>query len=106
MTWEEKFEAMKALLGGNISLRMRKPGDWYVEASGRHVGGDGVLSGNYGNGSTPEEAVLQDWEKNVTNLPNDKYVVLSYPNIGPTDPKKYYRWNGFMWKEFLVERES
>jgi len=46
MTWEEKLQAIRSL-DSETHLRMRKPGDWYV-ASQIEVGGDGILSGAYG----------------------------------------------------------
>lgn len=91
MSWEQKLEAMIRLCGArNVSLRMREPGDWYVEVEGRYIGGNGILQGACGNGSTPQQAVEDDWKKYVIDIGDDFYIVA--PN------KLAYRWNGFMWK--------
>jgi hypothetical protein len=48
MTWEQKLLAMQALT--EVSLKMRKPGDWYVDARGRRVKAGVMSHGIYGNG--------------------------------------------------------
>jgi hypothetical protein len=101
MTWEQKLEATQALVGCyDVSLRMRKPGDWYVEVTGRYLGGDGLLRGMSGNGTTPEEAVNDDWVK-FTAIRDDQYIVL---NQGKTT-RRHVRWNGYMWQELPVEAQ-
>jgi hypothetical protein len=35
MTWEQKFAAILSI--GDAALRMRKPGDWYVDHRGVEV---------------------------------------------------------------------
>jgi hypothetical protein len=92
MTWEQKLAALQVLC--ETSLKMRKPGDWYVSASGREIGGDGMLIGEYGNGKTPEEAVEDDWRKIAEFLPSDRYVVTG----AMRGSRKQVRWNGFMWE--------
>jgi hypothetical protein len=92
MTWEQKLAALQALC--DTSLRMRKPGDWYVSATGRGIGGDGLSRGAYGNGKTPQEAVEDDWRQIVEHLPSDRYVIARSYSI-----EKRVRWNGFMWSE-------
>lgn len=92
MTWEQKLAALQALT--ETHLCMRKPGDWYVDAYARDIGGDGFLTGTFGNGMSPAEAVLDDW-KRITELPPGKYIVIS----ANSDKEKRVRWNGFMWKE-------
>lgn len=95
MTWEEKFQALAAI--GNISLHMRKPGDWYV----RH---DASLcwsqfkGGPYGNGTTPQEAVENHWEI-FTTLKAPGYSELRAVLASVGGQKKEVRWNGFMWCE-------
>jgi hypothetical protein len=93
MNWEEKFAALCALT--ETSLKMREPGDWYVSASSRDVGGDGFLTGVYGNGRTPQEAVEDDWMQLAESLPSDRYIVLG----GHRKSRKCVRWTGFMWVE-------
>jgi len=91
MTWEEKLAALKAL--ANTHLEMRAPGDWYVSAYAREVGGNGMLEGRYGNGRTPQEAVEDDWEKMTAKLPADRYIVV----YASGEDRQQYRWNGYMW---------
>ncbi len=88
MTWEEKLAALQAIT--DTSLCMRAPGDWYVSAHDRAIGGDGLLlTVSYGNGKTPEEAVNADWME-MTILPDHKYIQVG---------DRKYRWCKFMWRE-------
>lgn len=92
LTWEQQLVAIKAFAGDfNVSLKMRKPGDWYVEAH-MSLGGDGMLLGTYGNGRTPEEAVEDHWRIFAVEIPDDRYVVAT-----GEQPYRRARWNGFMW---------
>lgn len=88
MDWEQKLDALNSL--AECSLKMRRPGDWYVSQH-TEVGGDGLLTGLYGNGLTPEEAVNDHWNQLVENLPSDRHI--------RTHDNKSWRWAGFMWKE-------
>lgn len=88
MTWEEKFEALKAL--GNTSLRMRKPGHWYVEPGGRCIRDGPLGDGAYGEGSTPQAAIEDDWSK----IAEGGELIECSPWGGP---KQLVRWNGYMW---------
>jgi len=88
MTWEEKLYALKELTVTRVEMRI--PGDWYVSAYGRRIGGYGLLVGAYGEGGSPQFAVEDDWSLIVTDLPEGKYIRVKDKN---------YRWNGFMWKE-------
>lgn len=91
MTWEEKLQACQAL--GEVSLKMRKPGDWYVSQN-IEVKSGGVLHSVYGNGSTPKKAVENHWEK-LTVLKSSQYIVLNFCD----DNRRAVKWNGFMWEE-------
>lgn len=86
MTWEEKLAALNSL--SQCSLRMRKPGDWYV--SWHAETGGTMVSCDFGNGRTPEEAVNAHWDLYVTNLPSDRHIRAK---------NRCYRWVGFMWEE-------
>lgn len=86
MTWEQKLAALQLL--ADTSVRMRKPGDWYVSANGRGICGDGFERGCYGNGKTPEAAVEDDWLQ-MTSIPFDRYIQTR---------KGRFRWNGYMWE--------
>jgi hypothetical protein len=100
MDWQQKLAAIQAFAGShNVALRMRRPGDWYVDA-GMSLGGDGILYGTYGNGTTPEDAVRDHWQKFTVEIPADKYVVADRG-----DPHRRGRWNGFMW-ELMTDEEA
>ena len=91
MTWEEKFEACQIL--GEISLHMRKPGDWYVNHLGvsRHEGS--ILSGGCVlNASCPEVAVNKHWDW----LTDPKYYIVTKSYDGG---RAAFRWNRYMWKK-------
>ena len=91
MTWEQKFEAMRSLVGHfSICIRMRKPGDWYVNATGRNIAGQGFTRGTCGDGVTPQEAIEDDWRQYVDALPEGQYIAVGDRKV---------RWNGFMWKD-------
>jgi hypothetical protein len=97
MHWQQKLAAIIAFADHyHVALKMRAPDDWYVEA-GMTIGGDGMLTGAYGNGRTPEEAVEDHWEI-YSNLPHDRYAV--------NHANERARWNGFMWKEVTEEQAS
>lgn len=92
MTWEQKFAALQSI--ADTSLRMRKPGDWYVSATGRGIAGDGFVLGAYGNGKTPEEAIEDDFRQLAEFLPSDRYVVVERGG-----ERRQFRWTGFMWAD-------
>lgn len=92
MTWEQKLAALQSLT--DTSLRMRKPGDWYVSAVGRGIGGDGFLTGTYGNGKTPQEAVDDDWNQLTQFLPSDRYILVERAG-----KRRQVRWTGYMWED-------
>jgi len=89
MTWEQKLQALDALTG--CALRMRKPGDWYVDQSVEIKRGS-VLVGEYGGGATPEEAVNDHWAKLAES--GERLVTRAMCN-----DRKEARWNGFMWEQ-------
>lgn len=85
MNWEQKLAALQAL--GDTSLRMREPGNWYVNGAGE-IAQDRMLVGEYGNGATPEAAVNDHWQKftgtgQIVRLSGDRRVT----------------WRGFMWAD-------
>src|SRR3990167_8513124 len=92
MTWEQKLAAFQALT--EHSLRMRAPGDWYVEGSVEVKEGC-ILAGTYGNGRTPEAAVEDHWRQLVEELPREKYLVIR----AYRDTRRAVRWNGYMWAD-------
>lgn len=97
MTWEQKLAALKAL--GETSLKMRKPGDWYVEQIGvevKEVDGNGVIGGRHGDGRTPEEAVNNHWIELTEREP------LAYVRIKHLGERQHVKWNGFMWADVSV----
>ena len=90
MTWEQKLDALQSL--GECTLRMRKPGDWYVR-QGVEVSQGNLLVGEYGNGKTPEEAVMNHWDL-LSNLKPEEYLVVHA--MGPN--RQAVKWNGYMWQ--------
>ena len=90
MTWEQKLEACNALC--ECSLIMRKPGDWYVH-HGIEISQSGLLLGAYGNGTTPEEAVMNHWDE-ITKLKPGEHLVIHA--MGPN--RQAVKWNGYMWQ--------
>jgi hypothetical protein len=99
MTWEQKLAALTAL--GDTSLRMRKPGDWYVDHRGVEIGDGHILDSGHGDGATPEAAVEDRWAC-LTLLPPNKIIVLDAMRA----TRREVRWNGFMWADSpsLVQR--
>jgi hypothetical protein len=94
VTWEEKFAAIQAL-AREASLKMRKPGDWYVEAVGVEISEGCLLVGSYGNGRTPQEAVEDHWIKWTQLTGKQTHLVKN----AMRDDRQTYRWNGYMWAE-------
>ncbi len=92
MSWEQKFAAIKAF-AGDANLEMREPGDWYVSC-GMSVGGDGMLSGQYGNGINPVAAIEDHWSQ-YSSLAHNRYAV--------NRKNERARWNGFMWRAISEE---
>lgn len=87
MTWEQKIQALMAIT--DVSLRMRRPGDWYVDANFLRIVGDGMeTSTTVSDQQTPEDAVHAYWLA-VTALAS---------NLRLRSPKGEFRWNGFMWE--------
>ena len=90
MDWQQKLEACQAM--GDISLKMRKPGDWYVNHSGvERREGSCLSSGCVTGAKTPEDAVNQHWL--WLTCPGYYLVQNAFSN------RRAFRWNGFMWKE-------
>lgn len=87
MTWEQKLQACQSI--GNISLHMRRPGDWYVNHSVERVEGPCLSGGCVSDATTPEKAVDQHWA-----WLTDK----KYPVIRRHDARRV-QWNGFMWED-------
>lgn len=100
MSWEEKLAALQALT--DTCLQMRRPGEWYVSARYRAIGGNGVLSGTYGEGLSPSQAVENDWLLIVEHLAPGLFIVIEAPDA----PRRHFRWAGFMWKELPVEKRA
>lgn len=95
MDWEQKMMALAALKP-EISLKMRKREDWYVDTSGISIGGNGRLTGLYSKGKTPSDAIEETWAQ-IEGLPSDYYLFVS-----SSDSSKRVRWAGFMWVEVVL----
>lgn len=90
--WEQKFQVMQSLC--SHSLKMRGPGDWYVESTGIEIKDGPILESSYGNGKTPQEAIENHYEI-YTSVKLPKTVVVN----AHTSKRKEYIWTGFMWRE-------
>jgi hypothetical protein len=101
MGWEQKFQAMQALLifKANASLHMRSPGDWYVALPGVSLKKEHILEGVSGSGATPEVAVNSAWVRLTVLQPGEYLITRS-----TTSPRKAIKWNGFMWEDVTEEK--
>lgn len=97
MTWLQKFRAIEALAGHQISLRLtdRAFGDhWYVADEGVEIVQGGMLSSAPSFAETPEAAVEAYWDNVTENLKPREYVVIhAYGK-----DRRALRWNDFMWE--------
>ncbi len=92
MTWQQKLAAISAAHEGeglSVNLRMRKPGDWYVQSSFERGGGD-VLLGGCDQEPDPQSAVEHRWEW-IINTPPGAWLTTD-------GGKTCIRWNGYMWE--------
>ncbi len=85
MTWEQAFDALQSI--GIATLKMRAPGNWYVEQSVEIVEGT-MLVGKHGNGTTPQAAVEDHWK-----IYSDRSAIVRLSG-GAT-----VTWTGYMWRE-------
>lgn len=92
MTWEQKFAALGALarMCTDVSLFMRKPGDWGVLIPHVERKEGAVLSGGGLNGKDPESAVESAWQWATDSK---FYLVIKAFNA----TRRAVKWNGFMW---------
>lgn len=89
MNWEQKLETMMAL--GACELIMRKPGDWYVNQDVSLQDGR-LLVSEYGNGTTPQEAVENHFDGLALGSSPKKYLV-----IRDDGGRRHVYWNGYRW---------
>lgn len=91
MIFEQKFQAIQALFGfaGDVNIRMREPGNWYVSTS-LEKAENGCLSGGLVSAKTPELAVHQYWD----------WVSIGVIRV---NSQKRVTWNGFMWADARPE---
>lgn len=93
-SWQDRLAAMQVL--ADASVRMRKPGDWYVQ-QGISVSNGVILSGYYGNGSTPEAAVEDHW-RIYTRLDEGTWIAVK-----DGDDRMNAVWDGDAWKTWKPE---
>jgi hypothetical protein len=94
MDWQTKFAALNAL--AECSIKMRKPGDWYVSQS-VDIKDKSILKSVCGNGDTPEAAVADHWNQVTVDLTGHEYLVCREYWEGEVCKRLAVRWNGFMW---------
>lgn len=93
MDWQQKAAALDAL--AELTIKFRKPNDWYVSQR-VDVKDNAILRGEYGNGTTPQEAVEDHWLHLVTNLEKSPLYLVAFAG---DDRRRAVRWNGFMWQD-------
>lgn len=92
MTWEEKLHELRKL--GDLSLKMRGPGDWYVEQVGVSISHhDGFLRSEHGNGATPKQAVEDHW-RILTSVQAPSEIIR---RANPQRYQRAFRWEGGRW---------
>lgn len=94
-TWEDRFAALQVL--GEASVRMRKPGDWYVDQR-VGVSNGAIVRSSYGNGATPQEAVEDHWL--IYSAVGGNEWIAS----GSGDDRINAVWDGDAWKTWKPER--
>lgn len=92
MDWQYKAAALEAL--AEISIKFRKPGDWYVSQDNVEIKDSRCLVGTFGNGATPQAAIEDHWKQLVYDI-GAKYLVIN-PAL---TKRRAVRWNGFMWMD-------
>lgn len=97
MTWEQKLAAIGAI--GEASLRMREPGNWYVDQPGVDVVPEGKCIGISLSGATPAEAVNEHWAA-LTDSPDSEHVVI---NAHRKRGRRTVLWNGYFWADYAPE---
>lgn len=106
LTLDQKAAALAGLAELHVVYREKQ---WRVRSGSKawyvlqHVEiKDGpMLSGDYGNGWTPEAAIEDHWRRLVDELPPGKYLVL---HAGDPEKRRAVRWNGFMWETITEEK--
>ena len=94
LTTEAKWGAILNLTPAATLIR-RCHGNWYVNAPGREIKRGAILDGAYGNGTTPDEAVDNDW-KAITELAPGETIILD--SMKPT--RRSVEWTGSGWRVF------
>jgi hypothetical protein len=89
MTWQEKFRALNELTPTYLGIN--RFGDWHVAASSRSVKVGNFLESYGGKGSSPQEAVEDDWKKMAESQ------VLIVINAF-SEHSEQFRWNGSRWE--------
>lgn len=107
MNWEEKFAAMKALCHPKAcEVRMRKPGNWYVDCKGISISAGGSLIVGAGVSEPhPQRAIQMQWYRWTDEgfVGMGAVVIKGAPLLVKDclvpEKRRAYRWNGYMWEE-------
>jgi hypothetical protein len=95
MDYQEKASALDSL--SELKILIRGPLDWYVSQSVEVKRmGSCMLAGMYGNGETPEEAILDHWKVLVDDLTPGDFLVI---NAGDPKRRRDVYWHRYMWKD-------
>lgn len=90
MTWEQKYDALAALSKWGTSICKDVNGLWYVSQSGVYISKPEAVVGVTGRARTINEAVEKTWE-----IYSKGIVAIQCSG----EPKRYVRWNSFMWED-------
>jgi hypothetical protein len=99
MDWQHKAAALAGLCEFSIKFREAQwriggPEPWYI-SQGIEVANGRFLTGTYGNGYTPQEAIENHWKVLVDELPAGEWLVIR----AMSEDRRAVRWNGFMWAD-------
>lgn len=98
LNFDQKSEALASLAPLEIRYREEEnrighSAPWYVNHDVEVKNGS-MLTGTYGNGSSPAEAIEDHWHV-LTDLKAGEYLVINAYG----DRRRAVRWNGYMWAD-------
>lgn len=91
MTYEQMMYALKAICN-DVSVGIRRPGDWYVTMQNVERKENGCLSSGCDSGKSPECAITSRW---IWATSSEHYLVINAYKAN----RRAVKWNGFMWED-------